>query len=142
MAQGKYIAFCEGDDYWCDENKLQLQYDFMEQHIENSMCLHQVKKFIGDKESGILPSYVKEDYTVEEILLEKQGIQFHTSSIFMKKDVYLNLPNCFYAKSFGDYQLYIYSAICGRVSCLPRTMSVYNLWTPGSWSSTTKNDIN
>ncbi len=41
-AKGKYIAFCEGDDYWCDENKLQRQFDIMESHPECSICVHNI----------------------------------------------------------------------------------------------------
>lgn len=41
-AKGKYLAFCEGDDYWCYENKLQNQFDVMEKHPSCSICVHDV----------------------------------------------------------------------------------------------------
>ena len=42
--KGKYVALCEGDDYWTDENKLQKQVDFMDANPDYTICFHDVKR--------------------------------------------------------------------------------------------------
>lgn len=62
-ARGKYIAYCEGDDYWTDPLKLQKQVDFMESHPEFSVCWHRCRQwfvesdtFVEDRCSAIIPT--------------------------------------------------------------------------------------
>lgn len=45
QARGKYIAYCEGDDYWTDPHKLQIQVDFLEQHRDYVMTYHDAFMF-------------------------------------------------------------------------------------------------
>ncbi|WP_165771508.1 glycosyltransferase [Vreelandella nigrificans] len=67
----KYIASCEGDDYWTDSNKLQLQFDFMESNPEYSVCYHNAVVVKGDKliSQSKLPGREKRDFSREDLLL-------------------------------------------------------------------------
>ena len=69
-AKGKYIAVCEGDDYWTDPHKLRKQVDFLESHPDYISCYHDA--MIVDEDGNIvkpskLPDNFKKDFSPEEI---------------------------------------------------------------------------
>lgn len=74
-ARGKYIAYCEGDDYWTDLLKLQKQVDFMEANPEYSVCWHRSKQFIV--ETG---EYVEDK--CEVVLNGKDGVDIDLDTYF------------------------------------------------------------
>jgi glycosyltransferase involved in cell wall biosynthesis len=52
-ARGRYIAYCEGDDYWTDPRKLQIQVDFLESHPDYVITYHDALAFDAEGPKGI-----------------------------------------------------------------------------------------
>lgn len=141
-AKGDYVAFCEGDDYWCDMDKLQKQYDFLSAHPEYSACVHKtVFHNLSTGKDVLVPNIdADRDYSLEEIVLAGGGI-FGTNSAMMRTEISRDMPESFRAKGFSDFQLFLYAAAEGKVHCLNEAMSVYNVGVAGSWTQTMMNDV-
>lgn len=131
---GKYVAICEGDDYWTDSNKLQKQIEFMEQNPGCSMTAHGA--YWLDCQTGVLKDYdpYSEDryLTGDEIILQPQG-NLPTASLVMRKDVFIRdiqFPTC----DVGDIPMQL-SALCkGKIYYFTDKMSLYRYMHIGSWS--------
>ncbi len=135
-AAGKYIAICEGDDFWTDENKLQKQFDIMEQHEEVDMCAHAAQCI--DAETGEPGKMVrpKKNDTILRTgeVITGGGDYLATNSLFFRKSLLNNTPE--YVKvSALDYMLQIYGSCRGGIYYLDEVMSVYRINVKNSWTT-------
>jgi glycosyltransferase involved in cell wall biosynthesis len=135
-AKGKYIAICEGDDYWTDPLKLQKQVDYMELHPECSLCTHAAKLISskGRPIGNLRPHTKNKSYSVEEVIIGGGGL-FPTNSMLFPTTLVKKMPEFYMNAPVGDGPLTIFLALKGNVYYLDSCMSVYRYMAEGSWTS-------
>lgn len=120
--RGKYVALCEGDDYWIDPLKLQKQVDFMESHPECSMCFHRCRELMDGVDVPIVFRHLKEGYYTGKDILETWTVP--TASVFFHNYGSYLQQQC-KGIIHGDIFLFLLLAERGKLYCLPDVMSVY-----------------
>jgi len=122
---GEYIAICEGDDYWTDVNKLQLQADFSDTHPDYSLCCHNHSVLTKGNMIKAGRDFEDEYRTVrtEEYLLHPF---FHTTSYFFRNTAIPHpFPDWYSNVLAGDHFLVLFLAMNGKIGCLNKRMSVF-----------------
>lgn len=142
-AHGKYVALCEGDDFWIDSKKLKIQVEFMENNPNCSMCVHGA--YIVDAEAEFIigkvrPARSNKLFSVGEII-EGGGSLFATNSVVCRRIFYNELPKFYELAPTGDRPFFIHLSLCGEVYYHDRFMSVYRKGVKESWSERVYSNI-
>ncbi len=143
--KGKYVTFCEGDDFWTDSRKLQKQVEALETHLDCYMCVHGTEEIFENGEktgvyypakenrkgTGIISSY--------DFLAMGKNYSFHTTSyMFHTKnwlEYMLNPPKFKQVCDVGDEPYMLYFGQLGNVYYINEDMSCYRRGALSSWSS-------
>ena len=137
--RGKYIAMCEGDDYWTDPYKIQKQVDFLESHPDYVMCSSRFDKYW--QESGVLEEdpdkdFEGADYDLQNLIGGKWLTQ--TLTVMYRRSA-LDVKH--YARYGMSLDMILFYELLkhGKGYCFPEVMGVYRYHEGGVWSEVSQN---
>lgn len=139
-ANSPYIAFCEGDDYWVDEYKLQKQYDLMQKNPDWRACYSRAQ--ISAPEDWFLRSWFKADNNGRLIFPDCEPtyklntkpvsaenciwvFPAHTATVFYRWNYDVKIPDWFYTGIIGDHPIFLMQLGNGKAGFLPDVTAVY-----------------
>ncbi len=138
-AKGRYIAMCEGDDYWTDPHKLQRQTDYMEAHPDCSLVFHSACIEVQGRaltERRMRPYRRSRRVSPEEIIDKTSG--YPTASLMFRADMVKILPDFYVNAPLADIPLQLMAAARGWAYYMDRPMCVYRLGGAFSWTTLMK----
>ncbi|REB08726.1 glycosyltransferase [Sporosarcina sp. BI001-red] len=137
LSQGKYIAECEGDDYWTDPYKLQKQVDYLEENPECTMCFHAAEIVRAPKiPTGrrVAPYGTDRISPIRDIILGGGGF-CPTASLVYPKNAVTEPPEFLMNSHVGDYPLQLILSSQGHAYYINECMSVYRTDVKNSWTN-------
>lgn len=125
--RGKYIALCEGDDYWTDPLKLQKQIDFLEDNRDYGLVYTKVREYLQSENR--LGHIFGGKYTSFIDILHYNPIP--TLSVCFRKDLYFSYINEILVYNndwkMSDYPLWLYLSKNSKVKYMDFISGVYRV---------------
>lgn len=135
-ARGKYIALCEGDDYWTDPFKLQKQVDFLDANQDYGICFHDVE-ILNDNTGILRADDMKPDVNETTILNDLLACNYiFTPTAVLRND--FKIPKWYYTSLVGDWPLYFLQIKGRKLKKIKEKMAVYRENDTGVWSLISK----
>ncbi|MBM9538564.1 glycosyltransferase [Desulfobulbus alkaliphilus] len=131
-ATGDFIASCEGDDYWTDKKKLQIQIDILLSAPEYSMCFHNAEIVNEVKKNKSFYSKINSitTYSIRDLAYSN----FIPTATRVFRNYQYDFPEIFSKLPAADWGQNMLVAEKGKIVYLPRCMSVYRIHSQGVWS--------
>ncbi len=141
--RGEYIAFCEGDDFWIDEYKLQRQYDFLKKNKMYGFCYTYSKGFEEAKKRFKIGKQGRPFKSYEDLFVN--GNKIPTQTIFIKTELYKHYIEDYkpYEKGWlmGDLPMFLWFAKHNEIIFQRKTTAVYRILRESAFHSENKKKI-
>ena len=141
VKDSEYIAFCEGDDYWTDSQKLQKQVDFLDAHKDYSLCCHRFKIFNEDtgewRDDFVSDAFSKHPGVLGLEVTNSENFKTRftwTLTLCYRKSMYDRISFPHYKGGRRDFHLHYHLLNVGRGYCFSDYMGVYRKHSEGVWS--------